>query len=433
MNTIPPAAASSQVFHPKLLTTMRTYDGKTALADTMAGLTVAMVALPLAMAIAIASGVEPGVGLVTAVVAGFLISALGGSRFQVGGPTGAFIVVVYSVIEKHGVDGLVTATLMAGAILVVAAYLRAGSLMRHIPESVINGFTTGIAVIIAASQLKDFLGLTTGNLPADLIPKVEALWAARESFSPVALAVALATVALITLLRRAFPRFPGLLVAVAAVSAAVAIFHLPVDTIGSRYGGIPAMLPAPHLPDLSLDRIRELLPSAFIIAFLAGIESLLSAIVADRMGKGAHRANPELLAQGLANIASALVGGLPATGAIARTATNIKAGGRTPVAGMMHALFLLAFMMVAAPLASYLAMPALAAVLMLTAWNMAEVEHIPQRLRGQASDSVILILTMVLTAFVDLTVAIGVGVALGLAVRMRRRNVPEAEWHTPDR
>jgi SulP family sulfate permease len=427
------SAKRSPVFHPKLFTTIHGYDRASLFADLQSGLTVALVALPLAMAIAIASGANPGVGLVTAVVAGFLISALGGSRFQIGGPTGAFIVVVYSVIQKHGFDGLVTATFMAGLILIAAAYLRAGALMRHIPEAVINGFTAGIAIIIAASQLADVFGLKTTALPADLVPKIEALWAARDTFNLQAFLIAAATVVLIVFLRRRYPKFPGLLVAVAATSAAAAVLGLPVDTIGSRFGGIPSTLPVPSLPDLSLSHLRELLPSALVIAFLAGVESLLSAIVADRMGSGAHRANPELLAQGLANCASALVGGLPATGAIARTATNIKAGGRTPVAGMAHAVFLLLFMLVAAPLAGYLAMPALGAVLLLTAWNMAELDHLLRRMLGRRSDAVIMVMTLLLTAFVDLTVAIGVGVAAGLAVRLRRRNVPEADWETPDR
>jgi SulP family sulfate permease len=305
--------------------------------------------------------------------------------------------------------------------------------MRHIPEAVINGFTAGIAIIIAASQLADVFGLKTTALPADLVPKIEALWAARATFNLPAFLIAAVTVGLIVFLRRRYPKFPGLLLAVAATSAAAAVLGLPVDTIGSRFGGIPSTLPVPSLPDLSLSHLRELFPSALVIAFLAGVESLLSAIVADRMGSGAHRANPELLAQGLANCASALVGGLPATGAIARTATNIKAGGRTPVAGMAHAIFLLLFMLVAAPLAGYLAMPALGAVLLLTAWNMAELDHLLRRMLGRRSDAVIMVMTLLLTAFVDLTVAIGVGVAAGLAVRLRRRNVPEADWETPDR
>lgn len=433
MSAEPAAEPRAPVFQPKLLTTLRTYDVRTFAGDLVAGLTVAMVALPLALAIAIASGAQPEDGLVTAVVAGFLISALGGSRVQIGGPTGAFIVVVFAVIAEYGYDGLVLATLMAGVILLAAGFLRAGSLIRYVPEAVINGFTIGIAAVIAASQLKDFLGLAADDLPADFLPKVAALWAARDTFNPSAFAIAIVTLALIVLLRRLVPRLPGLVIAVAIASAALPLFGLDAETIGSRFGGIAASLPAPRLPDLSLARMAELLPSALIIAFLSGVESLLSALVADRMMGGKHRPNAEILAQGFANLGSALFAGMPATGAIARTATNIRAGGRTPVAGIVHALFILAFMMFAAPLASYLALPALAAVLMVTAWNMSEPHRLRRHLSGRIGDTVLLLMTFALTLLVDLTVAIGAGVALGLAMRLRRRNVPQAEWETPER
>ncbi|QKV19493.1 SulP family inorganic anion transporter [Oricola thermophila] len=429
----PSKPARGPLFQPKILTTLRDYDTHTFLGDLFAGLTVALVALPLSIAIAIASGAEPGVGLVTAVVGGFVISALGGSRVQIGGPTGAFIVVVYGVIAEHGYDGLVTATFMAGIILVVSGWLRIGNLIRHVPEPVINGFTVGIAIIIAVSQFRDAFGLQAENLPAEFVAKMEGMWAVRETFSLTALMVTVGTGILIVLLRRLAPRLPGIIFAVILASLAVWAFGLPVETIGSRYGEIQSSLPAPRLPDLSPEKLVELFPSAFIIAFLAGIESLLSAIVADRMVAGKHRPNAEVVAQGIANTASALFAGLPATGAIARTATNVRAGGRTPVAGIAHALFILVFMLVAAPLANYLPMPALAAILLLTAWNMAEMDELKNRLSPSVriSDRGLLVLTMVLTVLVDLTVAIGVGVAIGLALRIRRRDIDPPEWHAP--
>ena len=418
---------------PKLLSTLPGYTAAQFAADAFAGLTVAMVALPLSIAIAIASGADPAAGLVTAIVAGFLISALGGSRVQIGGPTGAFIVVVYGVIAEHGYDGLVLATLMAGVILVLAGLLRAGNLIAFVPEAVVNGFTIGIAIIIASSQLKDFFGLAGGTLPAEFVPKLEALWAARGSLNPSALGMGLIALILIVLLRRLFPRFPGLIVAMAAISAAVALGPFPVDTIASRYGTLPATLPSPALPAISLARISELLPSALVIAFLAAIESLLSAMVADRMIEGQHRPNAEVSAQGWANIGSALFGGLPATGAIARTATNVRAGGKTPIAGMVHAVVILLVMLLAAPLAGYLAMPALAALLLTTAWNMSEPHKWAGYWAAPASDRVLLAITLSLTVLADLTVAIGVGVALGLALRLRDRRLDAEEWQTPRR
>ncbi|MEH6743372.1 SulP family inorganic anion transporter [Hyphomonas sp.] len=418
---------------PKILTTIQTYTGQLFLADLFAGVTVALVAIPLSLAIAIASGADPATGLVTAIVAGFLISALGGSRVQIGGPTGAFIVVVFGVIAVHGYDGLVLATFMAGIILILAGLMRAGNLISFVPEAVVNGFTIGIAIIIAASQLKDLFGLTTPDLPAEFISKLETLWAARGTLNWASLGIGAATMALIIGLRRIAPKFPGLILAVGLTSAAVAVFHLPVDTIGSRFGALPSQLPMPKLPVLSVDRITELLPSAFVIAFLAGVESLLSAMVADRMTGGRYRRNAEVLAQGAANIGSALFGGLPATGAIARTATNVRAGGKTPVAGIVHALTILIAVLFAAPLAGYLAMPALAGLLMLTAWNMSE----PHKWRGYLSEEkaniALLGITLVLTVVADLTIAIGVGVSLGLAIRLRRRHVGPADWDEPKR
>lgn len=417
---------------PKILTTIQSYSWSLFAADLMAGVTVAMVALPLSLAIAIASGADPGKGLVTAIVAGFLISLLGGSRVQIGGPTGAFIVVVFGVIAEHGFDGLVLATLMAGIILLIAGYLRAGNLIALVPEAVVNGFTIGIGVIIATSQLKDFFGLSVDKLPADFLEKVPTLWAARDTFNSAAFAIASITLISILVLRRIAPRFPGLIVAVAVGSALVAFMSLRVDTLGSQFGALPQHLPWPQLPDLSFSKIVELLPTAFVIAFLAGVESLLSAMVADKMIDGHHRPNAELTAQGIANIASALFMGLPATGAIARTATNIKSGAKTPVAGIVHAIVILLVMLLAAPVAGYLAMPALAALLVITAWNMSEPHKWRQYAKGNKADIALLLLTLLLTVTVDLTVAIGVGVSVGLALRLSRRKSVESDWSRPD-
>ncbi|AKH43357.1 SulP family sulfate permease [Altererythrobacter atlanticus] len=418
---------------PKLLTTLRDYSPEQFAQDAFAGATVAMVAIPLSIAIAIASGATPAVGLVTAIVGGLLISALGGSRVQVGGPTGAFIVVVYSVIAEHGYDGLVLATLMAGAILVIAGLLRAGSLVAYVPQPVVNGFTIGIGVIIGTSQLKDFLGLEAENVPADFLEKIAALWAVRDTLNWAALGVGLVALILIVLLRRMSPRVPGPIIAVAVVSTAVFLFGLDADSVASRYGELPRGLPAPAIPEITLARLTELFPSAVVIAFLAAIESLLSAMVADRMIEGKHRPNAEVLAQGWANIGSALFGGLPATGAIARTATNVRAGGRTPVAGIVHALIILLVLLLAGPLAGYMALPALAALLILTAWNMTEPHKWKSYWQAPASDRLLLIMTLILTVVADLTVAIGVGVAFGLALRMRERMGKPPEWDEPER
>lgn len=418
---------------PKILTTLQGYSRAEFGADVLAGVTVAMVALPLSLAIAIASGADPSKGLVTAIVAGFLISLIGGSRVQIGGPTGAFIVVVFGVIAEHGYDGLVLATFMAGLILLAAGYLRAGSLISYVPEPVINGFTIGIAVIIATSQLKDLFGLDVTQVPAEFLAKLETLWAARDTVSGAACSIGVVTMGVIVLLRRLAPRFPGLIVAVGGMSAIAIWAVLPVDTIESRFGALPSTLPSPQFPEITLARLVELLPSAVVIAFLAGVESLLSAMVADRMIGGHHRPNAEVLAQGAANIGSALFGGLPATGAIARTATNIRAGGRTPVAGLVHAVTVLLAMLVAAPLAGQLALPALAGLLILTAWNMSEPHKWRGYLSEPRSDVFLLILTMILTVVADLTIAIGVGVAIGLALRLRRRDSSPPNWTPRDR
>jgi len=411
---------------------MENYSWRLFAGDAIAGVTVAMVALPLSIAIAIASGADPRAGLVTAIIGGLLVSLLGGSRVQIGGPTGAFIVVVYGVIDQFGMDGLFLATIMAGLILVAGGLVRAGRFIALVPEAVIEGFTIGIALIIAISQLKDLLGLSA-RVPADLVDAVPALWAASESIHATALVVGLFSIAGIAVMRRAAPWFPGSLLVVAAASAAVALFALPVDTIHSRFGALPAGLPAPSLPHISIARISELLPSAFVIAFLAGVESLLSAIVADRMIGSRHRTSAELLAQGAANIVSPLFGGLPATGAIARTATNVRAGGRTPVAGIVHALVILAIALGAGGLAGYLPMPALAGLLIVTAWIMSEPGRWGERMRLRRGDRALLFLTMILTVATDLTIAIAVGTAGGLALRLMRRDVEPAEWTPSDR
>lgn len=416
------------IFRPKLLTMLRAGYGLDDLRhDALAGLTVAIVALPLAMALAIASGTSPDKGLVTAVVAGFLISALGGSRFQVGGPTGAFIPVVYAVIVSHGFDGLVLATLMAGVLLVIAGLLRVGAWMKFMPQPLIIGFTAGIAVIIFSSQLKDLLGLQVEAVPAEFLPMLRTLYAHLDSFNPWALGIAIGCVALIASLRRWAPKAPAFLLAVVLASLLVGLLQLPVDTIDSRFGGIASSLPMPRLPDIDLTRIPELIPSALTIAFLAGIESLLSATVADGMSAGGrHRPNTELVAQGVANAASALFAGLPATGAIARTATNIRSGAHSPMAGVLHALFILVFMLALSGLAGFVPLPALAGVLVMVAWGMSEHRAFRRTLSAPRGDRAVLLATFVLTVLVGLTFAIEVGMVIAALVFMvRMANVVE--------
>ena len=417
---------------PKLATTLQGYSWRLLLRDTLAGFTVALVALPLSIAIAIASGATPKAGLVSAIIGGFIISLLGGSRVQIGGPTGAFIVVVAGVIAQFGYGGLLLATLLAGVILVCAALVRAGRFIALVPEPVIEGFTVGIALIIAVSQLKDLLGLSA-HVPTDLVHGLPALWTARYQLNVTTLAVGLTAIAGMALLRHLVPWFPGSLLVIGIASGLVAWLPLGVDTIFSRFGELPSGLPTPSIPHVSIARISELLPSAFLIAFLAAVESLLSAIVADRMIGGSHRSGAELLAQGAANIVSPLFGGLPATGAIARTATNVRAGGRTPVAGIVHAITILVVMLVAASLAGYLAMPALAALLIVTAWLMSEPSRWSERMRLRRGDRALFFLTMLLTVVSNLTIAIAVGTGAGLALRLLRKDVEPEEWTPADR
>lgn len=404
----------SDLFMPKLVTVLREgYDRRRFAADVVAGLTVAIVALPLAMGIAIASGVTPDRGLTTAIVAGFIISALGGSRFQIGGPTAAFIVVVYRTLEHHGYDGLALATFLAGLILVAIGLLRLGTYIKYIPYPVTVGFTAGIGITIFVSQLADLLGLKVDRLPGDFVPKVEALWAALPSADPSAIGISLLSLCLVLGIIRWRPRWPALLVAVVVGSIVVAAFHLDVATVGSKFGGIPRTPPSPALAIPTWSKLLAVLPDALTIALLAGIESLLSAVIADGMTGRRHRSNCELVAQGIANIASPIFGGLPATGAIARTATNIRAGSTGPVSGILHAVFLGVFVLAAAPLASYVPLAVLAAILAIVAWNMSEV-HALSRLLSHAGwgERIVLVATLVLTVFYDLTLAIQVGVVL---------------------
>ena len=407
-------------FLPKLLTVWREgYDLAALRADALAGLTVAIVALPLSMAIAIASGVGPERGLFTAIVGGFLVSALGGSRFQIGGPAGAFIVLVAACVTTTGVQGLIMATILSGVILIAAGALRLGTYIRYIPYPVTVGFTAGIAVIIFASQLREMFGLTLpGAEPGEILAKVEALWAARGTVTWGAVAMAALTAAVILGLRQLRPHWPGMLIAVVVASVVVAELGLPVATIGTRFGALPQMLPVPALPDLSL--WRQALPWAASFALLGAIESLLSAVVADGMSGARHRSNAELVAQGVANIGSGLFGGFCVTGTIARTATNVRAGSRGPVSGILHSLFLLAFLMVAAPLAAYIPLAALAGVLAVVAWGMAERHEFAALLRSSRGDMLVVSATFLLVVFRDLTEGIVVGFALAGLVFIKR-------------
>ena len=415
------AVAVPEAFTPKLISALREGFGQAQLkADLFAGLTVAIVALPLAMALGIASGAGPKEGLVTAVVAGFLISALGGSRVQIGGPTGAFVVIVAGVIAAHGFSGLLLATLMAGAMLIVAGYGGVGRLMRFVPMPVVTGFTSGIAVIIASSQIPDLFGLKAAELPTDFLDKWAAYFRSIGTANWTAFTLAAATLGLILACRRVVPRWPAYLIAIVAAAAVAAVFKLPVETVGDRFPQMPTGLPAPSMPHFSLQLAREVLPSAFVIAFLAGIEALLSATVADGMTGRRHRSGQELVGMGVANIASALFGGLPATGAIARTATNIRAGAATPMAGIFHALFLLLFMVAVGGWLAYVPLAALAAVLLMVAWGMSEADRFVALVRTGAGERAILVLTFLLTILVDLTVAIGVGVTLAALLFMQR-------------
>jgi len=429
-----PEPTSAELFTPKIITVWREgYGLRQFRADAVAGLTVAIVALPLSLAIAIASGASPDRGLYTAIVGGFLISALGGSRFQIGGPAGAFIVLVAAIIQRQGIDGFLLATFLAGIMLTIGGALRIGTYIKFIPFPVTVGFTAGIAVIIAASQLRDFFGLTLIEPePGPFVEKLQALGSAITTVNPIAISIALSVLVLITLCRKIGPRVPGMLIAVALAAAATWAFELPVETIASRFGGIPNSLPMPQMPDVSYARIVAVLPDAFSIALLGAIESLLSAVVADGMTGRRHRSNCELVAQGVANMGAALFGGLCATGTIARTATNVRAGAIGPVSGILHAAFLLAFMVFAAPLAGFIPLAALAAVLVTVAWTMAEKHEFAVLLRASRGDAVVLLASFLLTIFYDLTAGILVGFAIGVLLFLSRMaQAIEIQTHTP--
>jgi SulP family sulfate permease len=408
------------VLVPKLVTELPSYDRNAFLRDAIAGVVVGIVALPLCIAFAIASGVTPDRGLWTGIVAGFLISLLGGSKVQVGGPTGAFVVIVYGIVQKYGVDGLTVATFMAGFILVAFGVFKFGGAIKFIPYPVTMGFTSGIAVIIATGQVKDFLGLHMGAIPADFMEKLGAYAANVGGFTPAAVGVSLLTLAIIILWPRVTTRVPSPFVGLIVATVLVQIFHIPVETIGSRFGDVTAAIPHPQIPHVTLAQATALIGPAFTIAMLGAIESLLSAVVSDGMIGARHRSNMELVAQGVANLASPLVGGIPATGAIARTATNVKNGGRTPVAGIIHALTLLVITLVAGRWAGLIPMASLAAILMVVAYGMSEWRAFVTELRSQKSDVAVLLATFLLTVFVDLTVAIEVGMVLAAFLFIQR-------------
>jgi sulfate permease, SulP family len=408
------------VLVPKIVTALKDYNRDKFVGDLVAGVIVGVVALPLAIAFAIASGVTPGRGLWTAIVAGFLISALGGSRVQIGGPTGAFVVIVYGIVQKYGIDGLTVATLMAGVILIGMGLAKLGTMIKFIPHPVITGFTSGIALIIFSGEIKDFLGLRMGPVPAGFLDKVQGYAANASGVNLTAVAVSVLSLAIIVVWPRINRRIPGPFVALIISTLVVVVFHLPVETIGSRFGGINASVPHPQLPHLSVAQVTGLVGPAFTIALLAAVESLLSAVVADGMIGGRHRSNMELVAQGIANIASPLFGGIPATGAIARTATNIKNGARTPVAGIVHSLTLLVITIFAGRWAGLIPMATLAAILVVVSYHMCEWRTFRSELRSPKSDVAVLMTTFLLTVLVDLTVAISVGMVLAAFLFMKR-------------
>ena len=388
---------------------LRTYNSRTFLSDLIAGVTVGLVALPLAMAFAISSGLTPQQGIYCAVVTGFLISALGGSRTQIGGPTGAFVVVVFGIVEKYGVGGLYVVTFMAGVLILLLGLTGLGTAVRFIPRPVIVGFTNGIALLIASTQIKDFFGLQLTKVPGEFFERMEALLGAANTASAAAIALGAAALAAIVLVMKFVPRVPGYIVALIGGTAATALFTLPVETIGSRFGGIPAGLPEFHMISLSLTQIIQLMQPAVTVALLGAIESLMSAVVADRMSNDQHNPNTELVAQGIANMVSPMFGGLPATGAIARTATNIRSGAKTPMAGIIHAVTLLAVILVAAPLAKFVPLPVLAAILFVVAYNMGEWREIPEILKLAPTEIAVWFVTFALTVVADLTLAVQVG------------------------
>ena len=422
---MPDGSATVGSYRPKLWTTLREGYGPGAFRkDALAGLTVAIVALPLSMAIAVASGVSPERGLYTAIVGGFFVSALGGSRFQIGGPAGAFIVLVAATVARFGLEGVLLTVLLSGLLLTLAGFLRLGALIRHIPHAVTIGFTCGIAITILASQLSELAGLKLASAePGPLLPKLAALGQALPSLNPAALAIGCGSALLIFLIRQWRPTWPGMLIAVTLASAIGVVLHLPVETVGSRFGGLPHGLPMPHLPPLSPALLWQILPTALSFTLLGGVESLLSAKVADGMTGRKHRSNMELVAQGIANIASACFGGISVTGTIARTATNVRAGACSPLSGILHAAFLLLFLLVAAPLASFIPLSALAGVLVVVCWNMFEKREFV-RLLNKGASAAVLLATFALTLIENLTAGIAAGCILALVFTALGRPVP---------
>lgn len=407
------------MFRPKLFDTLKNYNRQQFTKDLMAGLIVGLVALPLAIAFAIASGVSPEKGLYTAIVAGFIISLMGGSRVQIGGPTGAFIVIVYGIVQVHGINGLIIATFMAGIMLIIMGVARLGSVIKFIPHPLIIGFTSGIALIILSSQVKDLLGLKMGAVPADFIDKWKSYFHYFRTIDLYTVLIGAATVAIIALWPKVTRKVPGSLIAIFVTTALMQLLHLPVGTIGSKFGNIPSSLPKPVIPHLDLTIIKNLIRPAFTIALLGGIESLLSAVVSDGMIGGNHRSNMELIAQGTANIFSSIFGGIPATGAIARTATNVKNGGRTPIAGMIHAVTLFLILLFFGKWAALIPMATLAGILVVVAYNMSEWRHFLSIAKGPRGDMSVLLTTFLLTVLVDLTVALEIGMVLAVFLFMR--------------
>jgi len=413
-------SASIDVWLPKSVILLRDYDRHKFISDLIAGITVGLVALPLAMAFAIASGVPPQAGLYCAIVTGFLISAIGGSKTQIGGPTGAFVVVVSGIIAKYGLEGLFTCTMLAGVLLVLLGVTGLGTAVKYFPRPVVVGFTNGIAILIASTQIRDFFGLQLDRMPGDFFHRMSALGHAFPTLNWTATILAIASLAVMIFCLKYARRVPGAILVCFGATAAVALFRLPVETIGSRFGGIPSGLPHLDVPSLHYDTLRQLLSPAFTVAMLGAIESLMSAVVSDKMSNDKHNPSVELVAQGVANIVSPLFGGLPATGAIARTATNIRSGAKTPVAGMIHAVTLLAIILFAAPLVKHVPLAALAAILMMVAYNMGDWEEIPEILKLSYADIAVWFVTLTLTVVTDLTFAVEVGMVLAALLFIRK-------------
>jgi SulP family sulfate permease len=418
--TAPSLSERLRPWLPKSVTALKHYNRKTFFSDLIAGLTVGLVALPLAMAFAISSGLSPQAGIYTAIAAGFICALLGGSMAQVSGPTGAFVVVVAGIVAKHGVDGLFVCTLMAGLILIVLGVTGLGTAVKFIPRPVVVGFTNGIAVVIASTQISDFLGLKPGHLPGDFAGRIRTLTEALPTFTLSTTILAVSCLATIIICRKWFPKIPGAIAALLFGTVAAILLKLPIETITSRFGGIPQGLPSPHAPAMHLELLGPLLPSAITIAMLGAIESLMSAVVSDRMVGDHHNPNVELIGQGVANVVSPMFGGLPATGAIARTATNIRSGAKTPVASFIHACVLVAILLVAAPLAGHIPLAVLAAILLMVAYNMGDWEEIPQIWKASRADRMVWLVTFSLTVFADLTVAVQAGMILAALLYISR-------------